>query len=74
LGASNEQTQSRGENEMENNPAAFIPSLDITDPVERELAFWVMDARSRRHWSLAQQIVLLEKWNASWDKAIEEED
>jgi hypothetical protein len=50
---------------------AFIPSLDIKDPMESDLADWVMKARSRRSWSLEDQIELLKKWNALWDKAIE---
>jgi hypothetical protein len=55
---------------MKNNPPAFIPDFSI-DPFERELAYWVSEARSRHLLSLAQQIALLEKWNALWDKAIE---
>ncbi len=58
---------------MNNNPPAFIPDLNTTDPLERELAFWVSEARARRRLSLAQQISLLEKWNALWDKAIEQD-
>jgi hypothetical protein len=57
---------------MKDNPRAFIPDPDISDPLERELGFWVMEARSRRNWSLEHQIVLLKKWNALWEKEVEQ--
>lgn len=57
-------------NEDFRNMPRLIPDIDA-DPFERELAEWVREARSRRFLSLAQQIALLKKWNASWDKAIQ---
>jgi hypothetical protein len=56
---------------MDSDGPMFVPNPRVVkDPLERELAIWVQEARSRL-WSLEEQIELLKKWNASWDEVIE---